>query len=61
MKPWVNGLLKALKLAGCDSIHLVGHSAGFLIALEAANALGDKLKTLTAVASAVQLYLSMSF
>ena len=48
-------LVKALKLAGCDSIHLVGHSAGFLIALEAANALGDKLKTLTAVASAAAI------
>ena len=45
-------LVKALKVAGCESIHLVGHSQGFLVALEAASSLGAKLKTLTAVASA---------
>ena len=45
-------LVKALKVAGCESIHLVGHSQGFLVALEAASSLGTKLKTLTAVASA---------
>ena len=45
-------LVKALKVAGCESIHLVGHSQGFLVALEAASSLGDKLKTLTAIASA---------
>ena len=48
-------LVKALKLAGCESIHLVGHSQGFLVALEASNALGSKLKTLTAVATAASI------
>ena len=48
-------LVKALKVAGCESIHLVGHSQGFLVALEAADSLGTKLKTLTAVASATSI------
>ena len=45
-------LVKALTVSASESIHLIGHSQGFLVALEAANSLGDKLKTLTAVASA---------
>jgi pimeloyl-ACP methyl ester carboxylesterase len=49
MGKWI---VKALKVSGCESINLVGHSQGFLVALEAASVLGDKLKTLTAVASA---------
>ena len=48
-------LVSALKIAGCESIHLVGHSQGFLVALEAASSLGVKLKTLTAVASALSI------
>ena len=48
-------LVSALKIAGCESIHLVGHSQGFLVALEAASSLGAKLKTLTAVASALSI------
>ena len=46
---------KTLKLAGCESIHLVGHSQGFLVALETASSLGAKLKTLTAVATAASI------
>ena len=45
-------LVAALDSAGVDSIHLIGHSSGFLIALEAASRLDSRLKTLTAVASA---------
>lgn len=45
-------LVSALDSAGATSIHLVGHSMGFLIALEAANLLEGRLKTLTAIASA---------
>lgn len=52
MSKW---LVKALKVAGCESIHLVGHSQGFLVALEAVSSLGTKLKTLTAVASATSI------
>ena len=48
-------LVKALKVSGCESIHLVGHSQGFLVALEAAGSLRAKLKTLTAVASATSI------
>ena len=45
-------LVKAIKHSGAESVHLVGHSQGFLVALEAAALLEDKLKSLTAVASA---------
>jgi pimeloyl-ACP methyl ester carboxylesterase len=45
-------LVKAIKHSGAESVHLVGHSQGFLVALEAATLLGEKLKSLTAVASA---------
>ncbi len=48
-------LAAALQTAGCNSIHLVGHSMGFQIALEACAGLGEKLKTLTAVASAAAI------
>ncbi len=48
-------LVSALKIAGCESIHLVGHSQGFLVALETASSLKAKLKTLTAVASALSI------
>tara|TARA_B110000967_G_scaffold121161_1_gene123771 strand:+ start:6113 stop:6904 length:792 start_codon:yes stop_codon:yes gene_type:complete len=49
MGKWI---VKAIKHSGAESIHLVGHSQGFLIALEASALLGDKLKSITAVASA---------
>ena len=39
-------LVKALKVSGCESIHLVGHSQGFLVALEAASSLGAKIKNI---------------
>jgi len=45
-------LVKAIKSAGAESVHLVGHSQGFLVVLEAAALLGGRLKSLTAVASA---------
>ncbi len=45
-------LVKAIKHSGAESVHLVGHSQGFLVSLEAAALLEDKLKSLTAVASA---------
>ena len=45
-------LVKAIKHSGAENVHLVGHSQGFLVALEAAILLEDKLKSLTAVASA---------
>jgi pimeloyl-ACP methyl ester carboxylesterase len=45
-------LVKAIKNSGVETIHLVGHSQGFLVTLEAAILLEDKLKSLTAVASA---------
>ena len=48
-------LVEALDVAGVDSIHLVGHSMGFLIALESAVLLKGRLKTLTAVASATSI------
>lgn len=49
MGQWV---AKALEVAGAGEVHLVGHSQGFLTALEAAPLLGDKLKSITAVATA---------
>ncbi|HIE77347.1 MAG TPA: alpha/beta hydrolase [Candidatus Thioglobus sp.] len=48
-------LVEALVVAGVESIHLVGHSMGFLIVLESASLLGDRLKTITAVASAAAI------
>jgi len=45
-------LVKAIKHSGAESVHLVGHSQGFLVALEAATLLEEKIKSLTAVASA---------
>mgnify|MGYP006417348519 CR=1 FL=1 len=35
-------LVKAIKHSGAESVHLVGHSQGFLVALEAATLLGEK-------------------
>ena len=48
-------LVKAIKHSGAESVHLVGHSQGFLVALEAATLLGEKLMSLTAVASATAI------
>ncbi len=46
---WIVELINSLQI---EAVHLVGHSSGFLVALEAASLLDDKLKSLTAVASA---------
>jgi len=51
-------LVKALNTVEVSSVHLVGHSAGFLVALEAAGGLGDTLKTITAVASSTSIPVS---
>lgn len=49
-------LVEALDSVNVNSIHLVGHSMGFLVALEAANLLKEeRLTTLTAVASALSI------
>ena len=48
-------LVKTIKHSGAESVHLVGHSQGFLVALEAAVLLEGKLKSLTAVASAASI------
>ena len=53
-------LVQTLKIAGCENIHLVGHSQGFLVVLEAAKSLGAKLKTLTAIASATSIQVNES-
>jgi pimeloyl-ACP methyl ester carboxylesterase len=45
-------LLRALNTANVAKVHLVGHSQGFLVALEAAVLLGDRLKSVTALATA---------
>ena len=45
-------LIRALDTAKVDKVHLVGHSQGFLVALEAAILLGDRLKSVTALATA---------
>jgi pimeloyl-ACP methyl ester carboxylesterase len=45
-------LVKVLDEMGVHSVHLVGHSQGFLVALEAAELLGRRLKSLTAIATA---------
>jgi pimeloyl-ACP methyl ester carboxylesterase len=48
-------LVKTIGHSGAESVHLVGHSQGFLVALEAATLLEDKLNSLTAVASAASI------
>ena len=48
-------LVKTIKHSGAENVHLVGHSQGFLVALEAAALLDGKLKSLTAVASAASI------
>jgi pimeloyl-ACP methyl ester carboxylesterase len=45
-------LVRALDAAKVGDIHLIGHSQGFLVALEAAAALGKRVKSVTAVATA---------
>jgi pimeloyl-ACP methyl ester carboxylesterase len=48
-------LVDALDSVNVSSVHLIGHSMGFLVALEAANILDGRLKTITAVASALSI------
>ena len=45
-------LIRALDAAQVGKVHLVGHSQGFLVALEAATLLGDRLTSVTALATA---------
>ncbi|WP_271274519.1 alpha/beta fold hydrolase [Aliamphritea hakodatensis] len=48
-------LIDALDAAGVDQLHLVGHSQGFLVALEAAARLQSKLLSLTAIGTAAAI------
>ncbi|USG62216.1 alpha/beta hydrolase [Sneathiella marina] len=48
-------LVKVVEAAGAEYVHLVGHSQGFLIALEAAAGLGNRLQSITAVATAASI------
>lgn len=50
-----NWLTKVVDAAGAEYVHLVGHSQGFLIALEAAAGLGNRLQSITAVATAASI------
>lgn len=45
-------LIRALDEAKVTKVHLIGHSQGFLVALEAASLLGDRLKSVMALATA---------
>jgi len=45
-------LVRALDAAKVGKVHLMGHSQGFLVALEAAAILGDRLQSMTAIATA---------
>jgi len=45
-------LIRALDAAKVTKVHLIGHSQGFLVALEAASLLGERLKSVTALATA---------
>jgi len=49
MSAW---LIRALDAADVGEVHLIGHSQGFLVALEAAVLLGDRVKSVTALATA---------
>ena len=48
-------LIEALQAAGVQKLHLVGHSQGFLVALEAAAKLQDKLLSVTAIGTAAAI------
>lgn len=48
-------LTKVIEAADAGYVHLVGHSQGFLIALEAATGLGNRLQSITAVATAASI------
>ena len=50
--PWLNALLKK---TGVNKVHIVGHSQGFLTALEFAKEHGDKILSLTAVGTAAKI------
>jgi pimeloyl-ACP methyl ester carboxylesterase len=45
-------LVRAIDAVGVDKVHLVGHSQGFLVALEAAALLATRVKSVTAMATA---------
>ncbi len=45
-------LIRALDSAKVGKVHLIGHSQGFLVALEAASLLGERLKSVTALSTA---------
>lgn len=48
-------LIDALEAAGVERLHLVGHSQGFLVALEAAAKLKNRLLSLTAIGTAAAI------
>ncbi|MCP4790333.1 MAG: alpha/beta hydrolase [Gammaproteobacteria bacterium] len=48
-------LVDALDAAGIEQVHLMGHSQGFLMALEAAPILGDRLLSMMALATAAAI------
>ncbi len=48
-------LVDALDEIEAGQVHLIGHSQGFLVALEAAGRLGNRLQSLTAIATAASI------
>ena len=44
-------LAQAIDVAGINKVHIIGHSQGFLVALEAAALLGNRLQSITALAT----------
>jgi len=52
MGKWLSQVIKA---AGVSDVHLVGHSQGFLIALEAMPFLGNNVRSITAIGTAAAI------
>ena len=48
-------LVDALDAAGVQEAHLIGHSQGYLMALEAAAIMGDRVQSMTALATAAAI------
>ena len=48
-------LVDALDAAGVEKVHLMGHSQGFLVALEAASILGQRAQSILALATAAAI------
>ena len=48
-------LVKTIDAAKIENLHLVGHSQGFLIALEAATLLGERVRSITAIGTAAAI------